>query len=156
MAPPALLNVGTVIVTYLILSTSLCVYLKSAAAAAASDATSTVNPTTTTLLFFNNLNTFIAICEISLGLHIRKIKSDFIGLKKKYGSGKEWDGCCSFLTMRLSGMREVVDLRTWSWMWSTYALCEFYLYFKNCGSYSLSSLLILGGVWIGRASGKGQ
>ena len=140
----ALLNVGTVIVSYLVGTTALCLYLKSEAAAAAASSSSSSSSadddgTTsildivgklvpTSLLFFNNLNILIAICEIALGKHIAKIKSDYLLLKQKYGGGNEWDGCVAFLTKPLhGGIGDVFKLDdTWSWMWSTYALCEWY------------------------------
>lgn len=132
----ALVNVGTVMAAYLVATTAAGLYLKttlqppSSSSDDTNSSTSSIldtaksNPLIPTLLFFNNLNIFIAICEIALGKHINLIKSDYKKLKQKYGGGNEWDGCVAFLTMPLT-IRQIFDLRTWSRMWSTYALCEY-------------------------------
>jgi hypothetical protein len=126
----ALLNVGTVIGAWLVTSTTLSLYLKSratddnAAVSAANSMSEMLlgNPVATTLLFFNYLNIFIALCEIALGRHIQLIKKEYVALKEQF-KGKEWDGCLAFLTMPLT-MGQIFDLKTWSKMWTTYALCK--------------------------------
>lgn len=83
----------------------------------------TGNPLVASLLFFNNLNIFIAICEICLGYHIMFIRKDYEQRRKKYGRGKEWDGCLALLTMPIS-VKEMFQGKTWALMWSTYALFD--------------------------------
>ena len=127
-----LLNVGTVIGTWLLVSTVGSLYLKSKSQATNDhDAGSAVsmsevllgNPVATMLLFFNYLNIFIALCEIALGRHIQLIKKEYVVLKENF-KGKEWDGCLAFLTMPLA-LGEIFDMKTWSKMWTTYALCKY-------------------------------
>lgn len=127
----ALLNVGTVIGVWLVVTTVGSLYLKSKSQATNDhDAGSAVsmsevllgNPVATTLLFFNYLNIFIALCEIALGRHIQLIKKEYVVLKENF-KGKEWDGCLAFLTMPLT-LGEIFDMKTWSKMWTTYALCK--------------------------------
>ena len=126
-----LLNVGTVIGIWLVASTVGSLYLKSKSQAANDHAAGSAvtmsevllgNPVATTLLFFNYLNIFIALCEIALGRHIQLIKKEYVVLKENF-KGKEWDGCLAFLTMPLT-MGQIFDLKTWSKMWTTYALCK--------------------------------
>ena len=128
----ALLNVGTVIGAWLVVSTVGSLYLKSKSQATnGHDVGSPVsmsevllgNPVATTLLFFNYLNIFIALCEIALGRHIQLIKKEYVELKEIF-KGKEWDGCLAFLTMPLT-LGEIFDMKLWSKMWTTYALCKY-------------------------------
>lgn len=72
------------------------------------------------LLFFNNLNIFIAFCEIILGVHIRTIKKDYKDNMEKY-KGQEWRCGLAFLTMPLPNP---FDSKAWSKMWSTYAVYD--------------------------------
>lgn len=83
----------------------------------------TANPIVTSLLFFNNLNIFIAICEICLGYHIMFIKDDYSKLLKKYGNGNEWKGCLALMTKPIT-VKEMFQGKTWALMWSTYALFD--------------------------------
>lgn len=83
----------------------------------------TANLIVTCLLFFNNLNIFIAICEINLGKHIMFIKKDYQQRLKKYGRGREWDSAFDLLAMPLT-VKEVFDGRTWALMWSAYAMFD--------------------------------
>ena len=127
----ALLNVGTVIGAWLVVSTVGSLYLKSQATNDHADAGSAVrmseillgNPVAVALLFFNYLNIFIAWCEIALGRHIQLIKKEYVVLKEHF-KGKEWDGCLAFLTMPLT-MGQIFNMKTWSKMWTTYALCKY-------------------------------
>ena len=74
------------------------------------------------LIVFNNLNLFIAFCEIALGAHIQTIKKDYMALRETY-KGKEFEACVSFLTMPLS-ISQCFQGATWSRMWSTYSLYD--------------------------------
>ena len=108
----SLLNTGTAIGLYLVLTTLAFLHF---------------HPTipsisTISLLVFNNLNIFIAYCEICLGRHILLIKSDYKKLRAKY-RGNEWAACIKYLTMPLS-VSQCFDGRIWSKMWSTYALYD--------------------------------
>jgi len=111
----ALLNVGTTIVAWLALTFTVCLHLRGSQV-------DQFNPLVLSLIFFNGLNILIALCEIALGRHIDLIKSDYEGLRKKY-RGTEWDACVAFLTMPLTPA-QVFDMRSWSKMWSTYALYD--------------------------------
>jgi len=82
----------------------------------------TANLLVTSLLFFNNLNIFIAICEICLGYHIMFIKKDYQDRLKKY-KGREWVGAFSLLSMPLT-ISEMFSGKTWALMWSTYSLFD--------------------------------
>lgn len=119
----ALLNVGTVIGGWLVISTVGSLYLKSTISATSMAGMLLGNPVAMALLFFNYLNIFIALCEIALGRHAELIKKDYLALKEQF-KGKEWDGCLAFLLMPLS-VGQIFDMKTWSKMWTTYALCEY-------------------------------
>ena len=77
---------------------------------------------TLSLLIFNNLNIFIAYCELCLGRHIDIIQSDYQKLLRKY-KGKEWSACLEYLTMPIP-IHQCLNGRIWSKMWSTYALYD--------------------------------
>lgn len=83
----------------------------------------TGNRIVTSLLFFNNLNIFIAICEICLGYHIMFIKNDYQEKLKKYGNGKQWDACFELFIKPIS-VQEMFQGKTWALMWSTYSLFD--------------------------------
>jgi len=109
-----LLNIGSAIGSWLVLTTGLCyMYLPP-------------YPEThipiCCLLFFNNLNIFIAMCEIALGIHIMKVKAEYKELREKY-KGKEKSACVAFLFHPLT-VAEVFSLQTWTLMWSTYSLYD--------------------------------
>ena len=109
----ALLNVGSVIALFLVTTTYACL---------SQLPNNSATTLTASLLFFNNVNIFIAICEIILGLNIAYIQADYQKLKAKY-TGNEWGACIAYLTMPLS-LNQVWDVRTWAKMWSTYALYD--------------------------------
>ena len=75
-----------------------------------------------TILFFNNLNIWVALCEIALGNHIQFIKQDYLDLKKKY-EGKEYQAAFRYLFMPLS-LSTLFSGEKWAIMWSTYALWD--------------------------------
>ncbi|KAL7542341.1 hypothetical protein ACHAXR_011702 [Thalassiosira sp. AJA248-18] len=108
-----LLNVGSAIALWLILTTYAFI---------SQLPTSTTTPLALSLLFFNNLNIFIAICEIILGLNIEYIQRDYQKLRAKY-KGNEWGACIAYLTMPLT-IRQLFDAKVWAKMWSTYALYD--------------------------------
>jgi len=81
------------------------------------------SPLVVSLIFFNNLNIFIAICEICLGYHIMFIKEDYRQRLKKYGNGRQWDGAFDLLKMPIS-IPDLFSGRNWALMWSTYALFD--------------------------------
>ena len=110
-----ILNVGSAIALWIIVTTSIFLSIRT---------TSTSSPLTLSLLAFNNLNIFIAICEIILGCKIAYIQADYQTLCKKYKpNGKEGQGCLSYLTAPLS-IRQLFHSHTWAKMWSTYALYD--------------------------------
>lgn len=81
------------------------------------------NPLVTSLLFFNNLNIFISICEIILGINIKFIQKDYKARLKKFGKGKQWEGAFELLKLPLS-VSDCFQGKTWALMWSTYALFD--------------------------------
>lgn len=83
----------------------------------------TANPLATCLVIFNNLNVFIAICEICLGYHIRFIQSDYQKKLKIYGNGNQWQGAFDLLCMPIT-LRDAFDGKNWALMWSTYSLFD--------------------------------
>ncbi|EED88586.1 predicted protein [Thalassiosira pseudonana CCMP1335] len=109
------LNVGTAIALWLLSTTYLSLHFQPLTPPA-------LSPLTLSLLIFNNLNIFIALCEICLGVHILLIKQDYKRLREKY-AGNEWGACINFLTMPLT-LSQLFDGKTWSKMWSTYALYD--------------------------------
>ncbi|CAB9508894.1 expressed unknown protein [Seminavis robusta] len=72
------------------------------------------------LLFFNNLNLLIAMIEISLGIHISLIKSDYKKLKAR---NQEALAAVELMNMEIPWNR-LFDGKLWSRMWSTYALYD--------------------------------
>lgn len=107
----SILNVGSAIALWLILTTySALSRLK------------LITPLTLSIIFFNNLNIFIAMCEICLGFNIAYIQKDYQKLKLKY-KGNEWGACVAYITMPLT-LRQLFDIKVWSRMWSTYALYD--------------------------------
>lgn len=107
------LNVSSVIALWLCLSTGAFFLLA---------ATPPTSPLALSLLVFNNLNIFIAMCEICLGFNIAYIQRDYQKLRAKH-KGREGAACLAFLTMPLTP-RLAFDPRVWSKMWSTYALYD--------------------------------
>ena len=80
------------------------------------------------LIFFNNLNIFISICEICLGIYIKFIQSDYQKKLELYGGNKKnqgnlLDGAMSWIFMPLT-LRQVFNGKTWAQMWSTYSLLD--------------------------------
>ena len=82
----------------------------------------TCNWIVTSLIFFNNLNIFIAFCEICLGFHIKFIQNDYQKLLTKY-KGKEWDGILALFLKPLT-VADLFNGKTWALMWSNYALFD--------------------------------
>jgi len=83
----------------------------------------TGNISVSLLIFFNNLNIFIAICEIQLHRHIDLIRREYQILQDKYGGGNEFEACVNLLSMSMTP-RQLFDGRIWALMWSTYALFD--------------------------------
>ncbi len=77
------------------------------------------------LIFFNNLNIFIAICEINLGIHIKFIQEDYQKRLKIYrgANGNLVYSLLSWANMPLT-LGQVFDGKTWAQMWSTYSLLD--------------------------------
>mmetsp|Transcript_95 Transcript_95/g.126 ORF Transcript_95/g.126 Transcript_95/m.126 type:complete len:229 (+) Transcript_95:49-735(+) len=82
----------------------------------------TGNLLVSSLIFFNNLNIWVAACEIILGVHITYIQEYYKHLREKY-KGKERDGCLELLTRPLT-IKECFSYKPWAMMWSTYALYD--------------------------------
>jgi hypothetical protein len=77
------------------------------------------------LLFFNNLNIFIAISEICLGLNIHRIQKDYLQLRKQYIPGTEWKACIDYITTPLTLNDIFTTPHVWLCrMWSTYSLYD--------------------------------
>ncbi|KAL7523880.1 hypothetical protein ACHAWF_004852 [Thalassiosira exigua] len=108
----ALINAGGAIALWLLVTTGAFV----------SQLPTSPTPLALSLLFFNNLNVFIAACEIILGTNIAWIRRDYQALRAKY-RGNEWGACVAYLAAPL-GASQLFDRRTWSRMWSTYALYD--------------------------------
>jgi len=84
----------------------------------------TGNYLVTSLLFFNNLNIFIALCEICLGYQITFIQHDYHHLLTTYkGSNREWHAVQKLLTTPLT-LSQLFSTLTYAKMWSTYALFD--------------------------------
>ena len=107
------------------------------------------------LLFFNNLNIFIAISEICLGINIDHIQNDYHQLREQYIPGTEWKACYDYITTPLT----INDIFRTPWvcrMWSTYSLYDpsysnresfgFFIDFGNGLSTILPSLLMNGAI----------
>mmetsp|Transcript_21516 Transcript_21516/g.27137 ORF Transcript_21516/g.27137 Transcript_21516/m.27137 type:complete len:227 (+) Transcript_21516:68-748(+) len=78
----------------------------------------------TAIVFFNNLNIFISICEICLGIHILYIKEDYKKKLKVYGERNlNLSGALSWINMPLT-LGQVFNGKTWAEMWSTYSLLD--------------------------------
>lgn len=75
------------------------------------------------LIFFNNLNIFIAFCEIALLLRIDFIQTDYSKLREKYGGGREWNAIMA-LFCRTVSLGDLVSAQNWARMWSNYALFD--------------------------------
>jgi hypothetical protein len=113
-----MLTPTSVIVLWLAISCGTCVSLLPY------DNVITGNWIVIALIFFNNLNIFIAFCEICLGLYTQFIQDDYKRKLEKYGkSGNLLNGALEWLNMPLT-LKQVFDLKTWAMMWSTYALID--------------------------------
>ncbi len=110
----ALLNVALVIGLWLVVASSPIIFL------IPKSSRSTV--WMPQLVIFNNLNLFIAVCEIILGSHITHIQEEYKALRERY-KGKEHEACLSYLTAPLS-ISQCLHWKTWSKMWSTYSLYD--------------------------------
>mmetsp|Transcript_9521 Transcript_9521/g.21477 ORF Transcript_9521/g.21477 Transcript_9521/m.21477 type:complete len:230 (+) Transcript_9521:164-853(+) len=111
--PFSILNVGSAIALWLLLTTY---------AFLSQLPTTPSSPLILSILIFNNLNIFIAMCEICLGMNISYIQRDYQKLRAKY-TGNEWGACIAYLTMPLT-VSQLFDSKVWSKMWSTYALYD--------------------------------
>ena len=120
MSSAKILNVGGAIALWLVLTTSL--FLSKLPPPSSTIATTSSTILVPCLLFFNNLNIFIAMCEIILGLNIGYIQRDYLDLREKY-KGNEWDAVVAYLTMPLT-VGQLFDSRVWCRMWSTYSLYD--------------------------------
>lgn len=84
----------------------------------------TGNYLVTSLVFFNNLNIFIAICEICFGYQITFIQQHYKKLQATYCDGhREWEALWDLINMPLN-LSQLLDAQTWAQMWSTYALFD--------------------------------
>lgn len=143
-----MLNFASAVGLWLVITCGVCY------AALSYDNKLTGNPTVSSLIFFNNLNIFIALCEICLGVHIEHIQKEYQKLRLKY-KGKEVSGCLAFLTKPLT-FPQLFDGKTWALMWSTYALYDpsyqnnesfgFFIDFGNGMSTILPCLIINAGL----------
>ena len=79
------------------------------------------NITFLSLSFFCCLNILIAFWEIALGWHIKHIKEQADGLKKKFDK-KPFDAVIQFFKAPV-GLSDVISLKFWSKVWSTYRYC---------------------------------
>jgi len=114
-----MLTVSIVVVCYIVVSCALTIALLPY------NDKITGNFLVVSLIFFNNLNIFIAICEICLGFYISYIKEDYQDKLKKYGNGRDklFQGLGSWVNMPIT-IRQVFHGKTWAQMWSTYALLD--------------------------------
>ena len=109
----AVLNTIGAIALFLSVTTGICAYFLPFA-----QATSSIYA----ILFFNNINIFVSILEIILGIHIKHIKENYMILNNKY-KGREWDAVLAFLLRPLSA-QDLFSAKSWSLMWSTYSLFD--------------------------------
>jgi len=127
------LNVLSVIALWLVISTGAFLVLLQLQLDSSND-NDTTNTTTPVLrvpnyklimalLFFNNLNMFIAGCEIVLGTHIRRIQSDYQKFKTQYDK-KEIQAAFNFLFLPVPLHQLFNGAVIWSRMWSTYSLYD--------------------------------
>ena len=112
----ALLTFASAIGLWLILTCAACF------AALPYENKLTGNLIVSSLIFFNNLNIFISICEICLGIHIEFIQKDYQKLREIY-KGKELSGCMALFAKPLT-ISELFQGKTWALMWSTYSLYD--------------------------------
>ena len=112
----SLLNFGTAVLLWLTITCGPCFALLPY------ENPITGNLLVTSLIFFNNLNIFIAICEICLGLEIMFIKAHYQDLCKSF-RGNEWAACRKFILEPLT-VSQLFDTKTWAKMWSTYSLFD--------------------------------
>jgi hypothetical protein len=120
MSSPKVINVGGAIALWVVITTFL--FLSQLPPPRSSSSSNPPTMLVPCLLFFNNLNVFIAICEICLGMNIEYIQREYAMLRETH-KGKEWDACIAYLTMPLS-IHQVFDYKVWCKMWSTYSLYD--------------------------------
>jgi len=112
--PSSILNVGSAIALWIIITTTFCIY----------HLPKSPSVITISLLFFNNLNIFIAMCEIMLGLNIVYIQGHYKKLREEYTTDNQWEACIDYLTKPLT-LSQVFTSKYWLCeMWSTYALYD--------------------------------
>ena len=110
----SILNVGSAIALWIIITTTFCIY----------HLPKSPSVVTMSLIFFNNLNIFIAICEIMLGLNITYIQGHYKKLREEYTTENQWKACIDYLSKPLT-LRDVFTSKYWLCeMWSTYALYD--------------------------------
>lgn len=116
-APPStsFINVGLFLVLYVVLTTSLPVYLHI-------QQHDKFNALQCCLSFFIGLNTLICLWEISLGLFISHIKNDSALLKKEYGDNR-MGAVMTFFYTPLS-ISSLFSPKFWTKVWSTYSLYD--------------------------------
>jgi len=108
-------NVGIFLVLYVVISTAAAIYLHY-------EKHHVINWVQCALAFFLPLNSLICVWEIALGIYIDDIKKDFTRLAKTWRN-KEFSACVDFFTTPV-GLAEILSLRFWTRVWSTYALYD--------------------------------
>ena len=71
------------------------------------------------LAFFCSLNALIALWEISLGLHIDYIQTEFKALKAKFRNDNS--KAVAYFIMYDMSFFDIINLKFWSKVWSTYS-----------------------------------
>jgi len=109
------LNVGVLLVLYVLLSTGVPVYYHWREH-------HNFNAVQASLAFFLGLNSLICLWEMALGLHISHIARDFAALQRQYGQDRLGAVMAFFYTpLTLSS---VFSLKFWSKVWSTYSMYD--------------------------------
>jgi hypothetical protein len=108
-------TVGSFLVTYVLLTTSIPIYLHYTEH-------NVFNVYQIALSFFLPLNMLICIWEIGLGLYITKIKKDYKD-QLKIWKGNEFGSIIDFFHTPLT-LYQLFTLKYWTRVWSTYSLYD--------------------------------
>jgi len=111
-----MMNVGLVLIIYVLVTTALPLYYHYTEH-------NVLNLPHAALSFFLPLNILICIWEISLGLNIDFIKSEYQSLDTKYKGKKRLSAVTSFFVTPV-GISSLFSLKFWSKVWSTYSLYD--------------------------------
>lgn len=110
------MNVAIILVAYVIITTVLPLYYHY-------NEHHIFNTSHAALSFFLPLNILICVWEISLGLNIDFIKSEYQTLNAKYKGNKRFGAVMAFFATPVNATN-LFSLKFWSKVWSTYSLYD--------------------------------